>query len=881
MAVDSVHCASFYLINPTSLVKPHALEQLSADLSHLNIDIAIVTETWFNNTHIDNCLTIPDYTLYRRDRFRRKGGGVCFYVRKSIDASIVQPRNSALSCIEILWLKLNLNSTVYYVACCYHPPKAVYKSDVFVSELSKDIEQISTLPGNAIIIVAGDFNGLKTDFIENDFGLSQIVCEDTHGNKILDKFFVSRPDMYHAHVFKSLIKTKHKAVHVSALKSVFVPLSIKRKKVTVYDLRQHHIDHLRYALGSFDWSVQLSCHDVQTVYDGFLSTVRQLLSVCIPSKVVSIGHKDPPFITPLVKALLVKRRKLRRCGKNVVADLLAEKINRIITRNCSKRLDRLGDASPKELWSSIKRSGHDCSQPDVTRRLIANVDEVNDYFAHIGYDPDYTLDDVTRFVDLSHVELGSTSGINVVHNDVHVDILEVERLLSKVKSTSSGFHDFPYWLFKHCSVELAEIIAHIFNCSFKAGTVPEQWLTAIVTPIPKISCPVSLNDFRPISVTPVLSRLAEKYLVKHWLRPAIPREWIDDQFGFRPTGSTECALINFMHHATHMLETNAYVRCLLIDFSKAFDTVDHALLLEKLSKLDLPASILKWIVCFLSNRGQITKTGAVLSGRKSINRGIVQGSALGPILYTVMESDLRTKSVKNILFKYADDTTLLQPEKSDVDLVDEFNGVKAWAVKNKMLINIAKTKEIILQRPRPSRLLQLPSTLVDIERVSEVKLLGVFFNNNFSFNAHVNFILSLCSQRIFLLRQLRNQGLPPKGLYVVCQAIVVSRIMYAACAWGGFLSAHQINRINSLLRRLFKYGFIEEKKDLNKLMTCANISLFKKMCYTEHCLSVLLPPVKNELYQLRCKGHYFVLPICHYDLYKHSYVVRCLFNFSS
>ena len=112
-----------------------------------------------------NYLTIPDYNILRIDRLRRKGGGVCLYVHKNNEVSIIQPRIDIVNCTEILWLKCILNGIVYYVTRCYNTPKAVYKSDVFVSELSKDIEQIATLPVNSTVVVAVDFNGHTTDYI--------------------------------------------------------------------------------------------------------------------------------------------------------------------------------------------------------------------------------------------------------------------------------------------------------------------------------------------------------------------------------------------------------------------------------------------------------------------------------------------------------------------------------------------------------------------------------------------------------------------------------------------------------------------------------------------------------------------------------------------
>jgi hypothetical protein len=174
----------------------------------------------------------------------------------------------------------------------------------------------------------------------------------------------------------------------------------------------------------------------------------------------------------------------------------------------------------------------------------------------------------------------------------------------------------------------------------------------LVTLIPKVHNPLQLGDFRPISVTPILSRLVEKLVIRQWLRPAIPNSIIADQFAFKPTGSTTAALVYLMHNVTKLLETNSYVRCLLVDFSKAFDIVDQAIIVRKLSMLSLPWNIINWIISFLTGRKIQLKRGDILSHSKPINRGIVQGSGIGPTLYIVHESDLTPMSVVNLLLKY-------------------------------------------------------------------------------------------------------------------------------------------------------------------------------------------------------------------------------------
>ena len=137
-----------------------------------------------------------------------------------------------------------------------------------------------------------------------------------------------------------------------------------------------------------------------------------------------------------------------------------------------------------------------------------------------------------------------------------------------------------------------------------AGVVPKQWKKAIITPVPKVAKPAKPSDYRPISITAVLSRAFERHVIRMHIYPALqdPLEGLDfnDQFGFRPTGSTVAALIALQHIVLSMLSTNAYVRVFALDFSKAFDAVRHSVLMEKMAKLRLPDEVYNWIKDFLT-----------------------------------------------------------------------------------------------------------------------------------------------------------------------------------------------------------------------------------------------------------------------------------------
>ena len=879
-----------YSVNATSLAKPNALQLLHADLKSYNIHVALVVETWFNDKIDDALISIDNYVLVRLDRYslqKRKGGGVCAYVRNDVVCSTLKQRNLSVPDLEYMWIRCAYANKSYVIACIYHPPKPRYPAQMLIHELTADLEELSLSNPDSVFILAGDFNSLDTSFLCDDFGLQQLVVTPTHGSKIIDKMFVSHQDIYHCSVVKSVLKTKHMAVLLHSSYDIGPQkLSGNRKKATVLDLREPFINKLRYYIGTFDWNGMLNgcinindvpatepVVDIDAVYATFLETIHSLIGYCIPCKTITVGPRDPDFVTPQVKCLLRKRYRLRRHGRLEEANAIASKINELIVANRSKKLAKIANATTKELWANVRGKSTKNRQLLIGGKQVS-AEELNQFFTTISTDPNYKLEHITAFQkpDAPH-----TDPITSAFHNNFVQNYQIEHLLRRLNNTAPGCDNLPAWLFKKCSVELADVVANLINLSFQTGKVYSNWRTALVTPVPKVATPTTMSEFRPISVTPILSRIAEKLMVKHWLYPAIPPATIQDQFAFRPSGSTSCALVNLMHHVSCMLENNSYVRCLTIDFSKAFDVVSHDVLLHKVSLLALPHNIHNWIVSFLIGRRQKCKVNEVFSSYSDITRGIIQGSGVGPTFYVIMKRDLHTLSAKNVMSKYADDINLIVPEHSDVDLPTEFEHVKNWASDNKMIINLAKTKEIVFRRPSPKQD-YLPPSFDCINCVDFVKSLGVFFHYGLNFELHVSHLLRQCSQRIYLLRMLRSQGLSSYHLNIVFQAIVISRILYALPAWGVHLSATQIGRINAFLKRAHKCGFSTELLTVDKLLYSSAATLFKKMKHESHCLNPLLPPTKETDYNLRNSDNTYVLPQCKYNLYKQSFVNWCLFD---
>ena len=213
------------------------------------------------------------------------------------------------------------------------------------------------------------------------------------------------------------------------------------------------------------------------------------------------------------------------------------------------------------------------------------------------------------------------------------------------------------------------IVTFLFNKYLSLGKIPSTWKTEIITPYPKktfSSISEQFSNLRPISVTSILSLLLEKVIIQRFLWPGLCEEGcLEDQFCFRPTGSTTAALIditNFIYSKFN--EGSDYVRCLLIDYSRALDTVDHSILFQELRALNLPLKIYNWIADFLTGRSQCVKLQSIRSALAAISRSVVQGSRIGPYFYILLVRKLKTISFHIKIDKYADDTTLLVPQQS-------------------------------------------------------------------------------------------------------------------------------------------------------------------------------------------------------------------------
>lgn len=279
---------------------------------------------------------------------------------------------------------------------------------------------------------------------------------------------------------------------------------------------------------------------------------------------------------------------------------------------------------------------------------------------------------------------------------------QVWNCLSRLKKTATGPDSIPYWLLKDHAEILAPVVTVIWNLSLLTHIWPTSWKRANINPLAKVDIPKSNNDYRGISVTPVLARAFERLIYHQYVKDVVEEKLENNQFAYRQGGNCTNALLSIQHRVYEHLDDPSCtaVRLFAMDFSKAFDTVKHELLARKLITLGLNAYIVNWYLEFLNDRKQRVIWNNVTCDWKPINKGTVQGSVSGPYLFIIFLNDLNISyNGTSCIFKYADDSTLISPVYKNTDpSSDIVNQFLTWTKNNNMSCNPSKCKELVFYK---------------------------------------------------------------------------------------------------------------------------------------------------------------------------------------
>ena len=340
---------------------------------------------------------------------------------------------------------------------------------------------------------------------------------------------------------------------------------------------------------------------------------------------------------------------------------------------------------------------------------------------------------------------------------------EVRRLLDGLEGNGGvdplGF--FPLF-FKKLSPVLAPKLSIIFRRLIKEGCFPGSWKCANVVPIPKGPLSAFLSDYRPISITPVLSKVYER-LVAVRLGSFFERESClpQRQYAYRKGRGTCDALLDYCNMGQLALDSGAEMRTVQIDFSAAFDRVNHEALIYKLRDVGVSGSVLSIIRGFLSDRVQKVIVDGVCSGIVDVVSGVPQGSVLGPLLFLLYTSEL-SEIVDNNFIAYADDSTLVDVVPSPADRVSvsaslnrDLEKIGNWCCAWGMKVNSLKTKTMVISRSRTAvpAFPDLVMSGVVLGEEKQLKILGVTFDRKLTFESHLRGVASSAAQKLGILRK--------------------------------------------------------------------------------------------------------------------------------
>ena len=346
---------------------------------------------------------------------------------------------------------------------------------------------------------------------------------------------------------------------------------------------------------------------------------------------------------------------------------------------------------------------------------------------------------------------------NLNDNEINL-ITEIEtyKLIKKYSKKSLGVGDLPKTILQEFAVELAAPFTDIINCALRTRKFPEIYKRAEIIPLPKCNPPTELTDIRPISKTPIGGKMLESRIMSE-LQKDIKGKLDYEQYGNTKGSSTTHYLINLIDEAQKNTDIGKATTAITIDYSKAFDYVDHNILVKKIIDLGVRGSVVRLIMSFLCNRQHCTKFNGIKSEFLTITSGVPQGTVSGPQLFVILINGVKNLLVKS--FKFVNDKTLAYSYYGDcTNLLQEVLNIEdRETVKDGMIINEKKCHTITFNfsaKNTPPQNLTLNNNV--IEPVNKLKLLGVMISDELKWNENTSFICDKVNKRYYVLHRLKD-----------------------------------------------------------------------------------------------------------------------------
>ena len=712
----------------------------------------------------------------------------------------------------------------------------------------------------------------------------------THSSAtLIDHVFTNCPDTTIAGTLRTDI-TDHYSNFIY-VKTNHRPSTKSPDFITYRPMTDTALKHFNDALYSTDWSSVYAHSNPSLAYDAFLHKYTSLIDLHLPLKTIKFSkyrNKQHPWITGgLLRSLRTKDKlyaKLHKC-KCHTSFIEKERYYKKY-RNIYNKLIRLSKRmywhkkfdncknDIKRTWDSINeilgrtRNKHAFPQYFIYKDETFNspkaiAKKFNDYYVNVGPELARKL----NYVDPKHFPLPN---INLPHSFSMTPVtpLEVARLINRLKpKTSQGYDHISPKFLKTNDVAICDPLAYIANISFQTGIFPQNMKIAKVVPIYKNKDMKLFQNYRPVSLLPCFSKILERLTYNRLYSYLMANKiLIPEQYGFQANKSTDMAILELQNLIVSHISNNKISVGLFLDLSKAFDTLDHDILLKKLFHYGIRGVTLDWFRSYLTNRMQFISYKSESSPNLPITCGVPQGSILGPLLFLLYINDISsiTSSSKAILF--ADDTNLIFHDSTATSLEEKTNkeiaSIFQWFNANKLSLNTEKTKFIIFRSPHKTSpsINKIAINGKIIERVKSIKFLGVHIDEFLSWETHIDLKNNQVTKNLAVINRIKH-NLHSKTLKILYNSLIYPHFTYGVVAWGN-TCRKALKRMHLLQKRavrivsksrynahtgpLFKKFNILTTHDIYRLSCC---TMFWKRSNNK------LPSVLHDLISLNNETH--------------------------
>ena len=387
-----------------------------------------------------------------------------------------------------------------------------------------------------------------------------------------------------------------------------------------------------------------------------------------------------------------------------------------------------------------------------------------------------------------------------------IDEQFVNKNLHELKTNKAiGLDRVSAHLLKDSANVLTPVLTKLFNRSLSSSIYPDIWKCGKVTALFKSGERTDPNNYRPITVLPIVSKILEKAAHSQMYSYLQDNKLLSPfQFGFRPKSSTEIALVDSTDSILENMDRGLFTGVVSIDLTKAFDTVDHGILYDKLKRAGFADTSVNWLESYLTNRTQVTAVGNIYSSAKSVHIGVPQGSVLGPLLFIIYVNDLPSCIKHCNVSLYADDTVIYFSS-SDISVVeDKLNSdlasLSRWLNENLLTLNETKCKFFIFgsnQKLAKIKKISLQINGCQIHDEDSFKYLGVIMHKNMTWLDHIDQLNVKLCQRLRVLRRVKHL-LHRDARITLYNSLILPLFDYADVVWGDKNNAILMNQLQVL-----------------------------------------------------------------------------------